>query len=116
MTALTKLCLVLVMLFSIAGGPAAVSSGSCAVTTGDCARCAEKASCHMACCCQKLPVDEKSAPAPRPAGQESAVIASAPFTVLFKIAPVAVKRAPRALLAAAGHAPEPLAASCIQLI
>lgn len=114
---MTKLAVMLAMLLSIAGGPAiAFASGpgctpaAMVGTQRDC--------CHMPCCAvkEKQPAEEKPAPVQQQVGQElAAAVTAAPFILLFTCEPAEARRAPRELFAA-GHAPEPLSASCIQLI
>jgi len=107
-----KLLVVLAMLFSIASGPVVASGSWCKGVTASCP------CCNMPCCAmhKNVPAQEKPAPVQQGAGQElAAAITSAPFSVLYTFSPTEPKRAPRALFAD-GHAPEPLSASCIQLI
>jgi hypothetical protein len=112
-----KLLVVLVVLLSIAGGPAVAvtpdkgSSGAAKV-------CAKRICCHMPCCAvkEKQPAEEKPAPVQGRVGQElAAAVTSAPFALLFTCAPTEARRAPRGVFAD-GYPPEPLAISCIQLI
>lgn len=112
-----KLLIVLAMLLSMAGGPVVASEGCCGgsaakAVAGTCCQC------HMPCCAmdRKQPAPEKPAPVQPRVGQElAAAVLTAPFSVLFTFAPTEARRAPRALFAD-GHAPEPLAVNCIQLI
>jgi len=113
---LTKLLVVLAMLLSIAGGPALALANRCPGTGK--VGIATSACCNMPCCAGKMkqPAQEQRAPIGQRGGQElSEAVTAAPFAVLYTIAPADVKRPPIALFAD-GHAPEPLAASCIQLI
>jgi len=74
--------------------------------------------CHMACCAvkEKQPAEEKPAPVQQRVGQElAAAVTAAPFALLFTCAPTEARQAPRGVFAD-GHAPKPLAASCIRLI
>ena len=112
---MTKLLVALAMLLSIASGPAFASGYGC----GENVKCAAKQmGCQMACCAakEKQPAQETPAPVGQRVGQEvAAAVMTAPFSVLFRLEPTEARRAPRALFAD-GHAPEPLAASCIRLI
>jgi hypothetical protein len=113
----TSLLVVLAMLISIAGGPVVVASAN--ACGGAKKVCSTACRCHdMACCAVKgkQPAPEQPAPVQQRVGQDLAVtLTTVPFSVLYTFAPTEAKRAPRALFAE-GHAPDPLAASCIQLI
>jgi hypothetical protein len=113
----TSLLVVLAMLISIAGGPVVVASAN--ACGGAKKVCSTACCCHdMACCAVKgkQPAQEQPAPVQQRVGQDLALtFAATPFSVLYTFAPTEAKRAPRKLLAD-GHAPDPLAASCIQLI
>ena len=112
---MTRLLVVLAMLLSIAGGPLIASGNGCA---GSGTVCANRSCCQgMACCAKgKQPAGEQRTPVQQQVGREiAAAVTATPFSVLFTLGPTEAKRAPRALFAA-GHAPEPLAASCIWLI
>ncbi len=112
----TSLLVVFAMLMSIAGGPVVVASAN---ACGGARVCSTACCCHdMACCAVKgkQPAHEQPAPVQQRVGQDLAgTLTAAPFSVLYTFAPTEAKRAPRALFAD-GHAPDPLAASCIQLI
>ena len=112
----TKLLVVLAMLLSIVGGPAVASSGGCVGTVKVCAK---KCCCGgMGCCAMKdkQPAEQKPAPVQQQVGQDLATaVTAAPFSLLFTFAPTEAKRVPRAFFAE-GHAPGPLAVSCIRLI
>jgi hypothetical protein len=113
---MTRLLVVLAMLLSIAGGPRIASGNGCG---GSGKVCANMSCCHgMACCAvkEKQPAGEQRTPVQQQVGRDiGAAVTTTPFSVLFTFGPTEAKRAPRALFAA-GHAPEPLAASCIWLI
>jgi len=108
---LTKLLAILAMLMSIAGGPAVASTSGCAAS----GKVHAQMSCckQMACCAAR---EKQPAPVQQRVGQDlSAAVTAAPFSLLFTFEPTEPKRAPRSSIAN-GHAPEPLAASCIRLI
>jgi len=114
---ITKLLAVLAMLLSIAAGPSIASRG------GRCQTAAK--SCAKACCDQQQPCcaaggkrsgEEQPAPVQQRVGQDlSAAVVAKTVTVWFTLRPVETERA-HGRLVAGGHAPEPLAASCIRLI
>jgi hypothetical protein len=115
---MAKLLVVLAMLLSIVTGPAAAMvsiSGPCpaASTPALKAHC-----CTMPCCAarSKNAPEEKPAPVPQRTGQElAATLASAPFSLLFTLAPTEPRPVSVSAISAA-HSPEPLRAGCILVI
>jgi hypothetical protein len=111
-----KLLTVLAMLLSLAAGPSIAAKTACA-SKG----CEEVKSCcaqHAPCCAmgEKRSGEEQPAPVQQRVGQDlSAAVMAKTVIVWFTLRPAETGRAPR-LLVAGGHAPEPLAASCIRLI